>query len=108
MKMMNRWFTRYLHGIENGVENDARAWIVRENDKRENPTAYKEYPNPKAKHIALHLSSGGLKKGGLNIKAQKKQGKETLVDDYNFSGEKISENRKIYPQVIIRLACITK
>ncbi|MEE9362461.1 MAG: Xaa-Pro dipeptidyl-peptidase [Cellulophaga sp.] len=94
MKMMNRWFTHYLHGVKNDVENDARAWIVRENDKRENPTAYKEYPNPKAKHIALHLSSGGLEKGELNIKAQKKQGKETLVDDYNFSGEKLAKTEK--------------
>ncbi len=34
MKMMNRWFTKYLHGIDNGVENDPKAWIVRENDKR--------------------------------------------------------------------------
>ena len=29
-KMMNRWFTRYLFGVENGVENDPKAWIVRE------------------------------------------------------------------------------
>ena len=28
--MMNKWFTRYLHGIENNVEDDAKAWIVRE------------------------------------------------------------------------------
>ena len=40
MTMMNRWFTRYLHGIQNGVENDAKAWIVRENDKRDQPTTY--------------------------------------------------------------------
>ena len=32
LKMMNRWFTRYLFGIENGVENDPKSWIVREND----------------------------------------------------------------------------
>ena len=29
ISMMNRWFTRFLHGISNGVENDAKAWIVR-------------------------------------------------------------------------------
>jgi X-Pro dipeptidyl-peptidase len=53
MKMMNRWFTRYLFGVENGVENDPKAWIVRENDKRENPTAYKDYPNPEASPVKL-------------------------------------------------------
>ena len=29
-EQMNRWFTRYLYGIENGVEKDPRAWIVRD------------------------------------------------------------------------------
>mgnify|MGYP000108249366 FL=1 len=24
MKQMNRWFTRYLHGVENGVEDDPK------------------------------------------------------------------------------------
>jgi len=51
MKMMNRWFTRYLHGVENGVEDDARAWIVREKDMNDNPTPYKEYPNPEASPV---------------------------------------------------------
>ena len=35
--MMNRWFTRYLHGVENGVEDEPRAWIVREEDERDKP-----------------------------------------------------------------------
>ena len=48
LKMMNRWFTRYLHGDLNGVDTEDRAWIVRENDDRSNPTAYKDYPNPDA------------------------------------------------------------
>src|SRR5512138_1445407 len=41
--MMNRWFTRYLFGIQNGVENDPKAWIVRENDNRQKPTPYSDY-----------------------------------------------------------------
>ena len=53
MKMMNRWFTRYLHGIQNNVENDAKAWIVRENDKQKNPTSYTDYPNPAATPVTL-------------------------------------------------------
>ena len=28
--MMNKWFTKYLHGIDNNVEDDPKAWIVRE------------------------------------------------------------------------------
>jgi X-Pro dipeptidyl-peptidase len=63
MKMMNRWFTRYLHGIKNGVENDPKAWIVRENDKQQNPTPYEAYPNPKANQVTLYLKSNDVKYG---------------------------------------------
>ena len=46
LTLMNRWFTRYLHGEKNGVEKDPKAWIVREKDDRDEPTAYEDYPNP--------------------------------------------------------------
>ncbi|HLV14682.1 MAG TPA: Xaa-Pro dipeptidyl-peptidase [Xanthomarina sp.] len=101
MTLMNRWFTHYLHGINNGVEKDAKAWIVRENDSPETPTAYKEYPNPDASEVTLHLHKGGLEVGKLVTEKAKKQGKETLIDDYNFSGDdlaqaKSSKNRLLY------------
>ena len=28
--LRNRWFTRYLYGVQNGVENDPKAWVTRE------------------------------------------------------------------------------
>jgi len=85
-KMMNRWFTRYLLGVENGVENDPKAWIVRENDTRANPTPYADYPNPGASYVEMFLTSGKTKAGGLSIIKVPGQGKETLVDDYSISG----------------------
>ena len=30
LEMMNKWFTRFLYGVENGVEKGPKAWIVRE------------------------------------------------------------------------------
>jgi hypothetical protein len=30
MVLQNRWWTRYLYGVENGVENDPKAWVTRE------------------------------------------------------------------------------
>ncbi|AUC83885.1 Xaa-Pro dipeptidyl-peptidase [Polaribacter sp. ALD11] len=90
MKMMNRWFTHYLHGVENNVENDAKAWIVRENDKRDAPTAYADYPNPEAKPVTLHLEAGAPKAGKLSVNNTSK-GKETLVDNYSFSGEALAQ-----------------
>ena len=101
MKMMNRWFTRYIHGVENGVENDAKAWIVRENDKKENPTAYKDYPNPDASPVKFYLNSGAPEQGKLSMQQPKTQGKETLIDNYSFSGSalakaEITDHRLIY------------
>jgi len=101
MRMMNRWFTRYLHGVENGVENDAKAWIVREHDKRNEPTAYEDYPNPKASDVRLYLGGGAPEQGSLSTTPSTDQGTETLVDNYSFACEalaqaEITEHRLIY------------
>ncbi|WP_320111133.1 Xaa-Pro dipeptidyl-peptidase [Draconibacterium orientale] len=101
VSMMNRWFTRYLFGIENGVENDAKAWIVREDDEREKPTPYKDYPNPDARDVKLYLTAGAPEKGDLLTEKPPKQATETLVDNYSFSAEalaqaEITEHRLIY------------
>lgn len=91
MTLMNRWFTRYLHGIENGVEQDARAWIVRENDERENPTPYQEYPNPEATEVKLHLTKGAPETGMLRVEKSTHEGIEQLVDNYSFSGASLAQ-----------------
>ncbi len=28
--MLNRWFTKYLYGVDNGVQNEPKSWVVRE------------------------------------------------------------------------------
>ena len=101
MKMMNRWFTRYLHGVENGVEEDERSWIVREQDNRDKPTPYADYPHPDAKHVAFFPLAGAPEQGELRTRARGKQGKEKLVDNYSFDGESLAraewtEHRLIY------------
>jgi len=91
MTLMNRWFTRYLHGVENGVENDAKAWIVRENETQENPTAYAEYPNPEAKDITMYPGAGAPARGQLLLNKTTTEAKETLVDNYSFSGATLAK-----------------
>ncbi len=91
IKMMNRWFTRYLHGVQNNVENDARSWIVRENDKRLEPTSYKEYPNPDAQPVTLYLQPGAPETGKLSTIKSTTKTTETLVDNYSFSGEMLAQ-----------------
>lgn len=91
MKMMNRWFTRYLHDVKNDVEKDAKAWIVREDDKMDGPTAYKNYPNPDAEAVTFYLEAGAPKAGNLSINKTTSKGKETLVDNYSFSSEALAQ-----------------
>ena len=98
--MMNRWFTRYLFEIENGVEQDSKAWIVREDDNRQSPTPYPDYPHPQAEDVELHLTKGGNAQGGLTTDKGSRK-KEILIDDVSFTGEylarvKNSPHRLLY------------
>jgi len=91
MTMMNRWFTRYLHGIKNDVEKDPKAWIVREGDKQDKPTAYKNYPNPAAKDVTFYLEGRAPERGFLSTKKAENSKTETLVDNYSFAGGSLAK-----------------
>ena len=92
MRMMNRWFTRYLHGIENGVENDAKAWIVRENDSRQYPTAYTDYPNPEASPVVLYINANTSSYGRLSLENSSSKGQETFSDNASFSATSLAQS----------------
>ena len=119
--MMNRWFTHYLFGIENGVENDAKVQIVREHEVT--PTAYNEYPDKNAMDVKFFLQNGSNNNGALSLQPLKGTVPDTLKDDYHYSGaelsgEKYNEHRLLFvsptlkqdirisgiPQVTIRLS----
>ena len=107
LKMMNRWFTRYLFGIENGVEKDPKAWIVREYNSRQKPTPYQAYPNPDASLVTLSLHPGAPGTGGLFLKKNKIKTLEILTDDYSYDGAslakaKTSENRLLYLSSVLK------
>ncbi|WP_422108077.1 Xaa-Pro dipeptidyl-peptidase [Winogradskyella sp.] len=99
--MMNKWFTKYLHGIDNGVDKErTKAYIVREYDDRQQPTAYLDYPNPGAEDVTLNLTPGGMTIGGLTLDSSIETG-ETLIDDVSYSGKdlakaKTSKHRLLY------------
>jgi X-Pro dipeptidyl-peptidase len=90
LDLMNRWFTRYLYGVQNGVENDPKAWIVREGAERTDPTPYPDYPHPEAAHVRLHPMAGGVQTGALSFTPRPPQGTETLVDNFSFSGTQLA------------------
>ena len=90
-EMMNRWFARYLYGIENGVENGSRSWIVRENAEQSKPTPYEDYPHPDAAPVVFHLVAGAPEQGQLVTTEPVGQGSETLVDNVSFSGAALAQ-----------------
>ncbi|WMW80880.1 Xaa-Pro dipeptidyl-peptidase [Undibacterium cyanobacteriorum] len=104
MEMRNRWFSHYLYGIDNGVEKDARAMIMREGVERGSaPTPYLDFPNPEASMVSLNLGAGGNSIGALGTKlpANKTKAIEKLIDDVQFSGGSLasseqSTNRLLY------------
>jgi X-Pro dipeptidyl-peptidase len=80
----NRWFSRYLWGVDNGVENDPKAWVVREGQSSQNPTPYSEWPDPDAARVTLSFSGNGLQTGDLTLREGRKAS-QTLVDNATIS-----------------------
>ncbi len=107
MPMLNKWFTHYLHGVDNGIENETnKAFIVRAGDNMKEPTAYKDYPNPEAQNVIFYLNSGAPKVGRLSLTTPEKQQNETLVDNFSFSGSalakaELTEHRLLYVTPIL-------
>ncbi|HEX7089499.1 MAG TPA: Xaa-Pro dipeptidyl-peptidase [Longimicrobiales bacterium] len=121
-ELMNRWFTRYLYGVENGVEREPHAWIVREGDDPSSPKPYPDYPHPDAAPVTLRPTPGGEGPAGLNgigglelVGGARAAGRpagrasggaagrvtETLVDNVSFDGAALaraewSDHRLLY------------
>lgn len=98
--MMNRWFSRYLYGVNNGVENDPKAWVAREGANRLNPTPYATWPVPGSRGVEMGMSGAGDEIGELHILAGADD-EQTLVDDasvraLNLARATASDNRLLY------------
>lgn len=98
LDMRNRWFTRYLYGVRNGVENDPKAFIVRNETGTSELTPYADYPNPEAEPVTMNPLSGG----GLSSLARPGSGTEQFVDagapacNAGTLATQESENRLLY------------
>jgi len=104
MELQNKWFTRFLYGVENGIEKGGpRAWIVRESEvaaegeprkRPPPPTPYDDYPNPAASPVKLYPLAGGEAVGDLVTTGKPGQKTETLVDDVSVPGAKLAQAEK--------------
>jgi X-Pro dipeptidyl-peptidase len=107
LEMMNRWFTRYLYGVTNGVEEDPRAWIVREGAQRTSPEPYADYPHPEAAPVVLYPRAGGEGVAALLPVPARHQGRETLIDNVAVGGSELaaasrSSHRLLYATAELR------
>ncbi|EHY88394.1 Xaa-Pro dipeptidyl-peptidase [Saccharomonospora azurea] len=96
---LNRWFSHYLYDVDNGVEDEPRATIQREDGSW---TQEADWPAPGTEDATLRLGPGGEERGELGV--QRGRGKpvtEWLTDDATRTVEDLvdapaSEHRLSY------------
>lgn len=77
--VLNRWFTRYLYDVDNGVEDEPRAIIQREDGQLQ---TYAEWPLPASEVVDVSLGARGDAATG-ELTLQRHRGKpvyETFTD----------------------------
>ena len=89
MDLMNKWFTRFLYGVENGVEKGPKAYIVREGART--PTEYPDYPHPDAAMVTLLLGGDGGKVGSLSSTSNGQQRTLKFTDDVSLSAPTLAK-----------------
>ena len=108
MDMMNKWFTRFLYGIENGAEDEDKLWVVRKGDKRKNPTSYPDYPNPDAQDVNFYLSGNGYSGGDLGTTKNTESDIQTIVDNYSFDGKTLARAEETNHRLMFVTAPLTE
>ncbi|MFI5233208.1 MAG: Xaa-Pro dipeptidyl-peptidase [Gemmatimonadales bacterium] len=120
--MVNRWFSHYLYGVDNGVEKDPPVWIVQDAAAQTPtaitaaagttpagrggrvmltlPTPFASFPVPGSVPVVFHPTSGGTGVAALSLAAAS-DGADKLVDDVAMSGSAnasaaASPNRLLY------------
>ena len=70
--MLNRWFSHYLYGVDNGVEKDAKAWVI-------SNLATAPAPAPAARDPAQSLTRKSLPPLRSSPRLAKAEGKPMLA-----------------------------
>jgi X-Pro dipeptidyl-peptidase len=103
--MVNRWFSHYLYGVDNGVEKDPPVWIVQDAAAQAPgavapsagaqrggrgrtavpPTPFASFPVPGSVPVVFHATPGGTGISALTA-AGPTEGSDKLVDDVAMSG----------------------
>jgi len=99
-RTLNRWFSHYLYGVDNGVQKEPKATIQREDKTTWTDEA--DWPAPGTAKASLRPTAGGDAKGGLATRpATGRSVVETLSDNSAVLAETLvnaaaSDNRLSY------------
>ena len=103
--MLNRWFTRYLYDVENGVEQLPKAYVVREDRTL---TEYAEWPDPAAEQVKLKFAPAAAPDGvgTLAVSRDGSRATENLIDDATLTASALaaaesSPNRLAYRTAVL-------
>ena len=123
-EMVNRWFTHYLYGVENGVRNDPPVWVVsnlamdsvmalartlppaeRRRLRMPAPVPQASFPAPQSTGVTLYPGRGGNSVGELSLGPVRAT--ERAADDVALSGSALaasprSDNRLLYATAPLR------
>lgn len=96
--LQNKWFSRFLYGVENGVEKGPLAYIVRERApganrrERAEPTPYPNFPNPDSAAVTFYPQAGGASVGALSPAGPVKSSVlESLIDNVGLSAPDLAQ-----------------
>lgn len=99
IEMVNRWFTHYLYGVDNGVRGDPPVWIVsstaadsvrasarasRERAAMPPPVPFASFPAPGSEPVRLYPTRGG--NGIAALALRRSRGIDSIVDDAAIAG----------------------
>ena len=94
LDMVNRWFTHYLYGVENGVKQEPSAWVVPNLSVGDGRGPFRQsaeakpfasFPLPDASRVTLYPAAGGRGVGRLAL-APSMPINESLVDSAGADG----------------------
>lgn len=115
-ELLNRWFSHYLYGVDNGVEKDGRAWIVSNTAAAVSapgqrpvapaPAPFATFPVPGSTPVTFYGQSGGRGVAMMRFKAPAR-GVDSLTDDVAMSGSANasaaqSANRLLYATATLK------
>ena len=93
-QMVNRWFTHYLYGVENGVGSDPPVWIVSSTAAAaaragqpgvpSGPVPFASFPVPGSAHVRLYPAGEGS--GVASLALRPSRGIGSIADDAAVAG----------------------